>query len=300
MDRYVFKPGGKDRGLLFAIILYLAPTLLLVAVFQLLPIIQALFYSFQKINLMSGKRVFVGARNYLAMARDMRFLGSIATTLEYLAMRVPAQVALGFLLALLIAKPRRWTGFMRTILLLPVITSMVVVTSIMGLMMHPSNGLINSILSLFGAPALGFVTDPDQALASIAFITVWKNVGLTMLFFLAGLMAIPPSLYEAAMIDGASAMQKIRYVTIPLLAKTFSFVLMTTTINAFQVFSPVLLMTNGGPSDSTRVVVMDIYENAFVYNQMGYASAQSIILAMILIAVSVFQMKIAGPGRRVA
>ena len=291
MDRYVYTRGSKDSGLLYTILLYLVPTMVFVFIFQLLPIVTALVYSFQKINLMSGSRTFVGPRNYINAFRDLRFLGSVLTTLKYLLMRVPAQVLLGFLLALLIATPRSWTSSLRTVILLPVITSMVVVTSILGLMMHPSNGLFNAIFQTLGLPALGFITDPGQALASIAFITVWKNVGLSMLFFLAGLVAIPPVMYEAATIDGASRWQKLRFVTIPLLVKTFSFVILTTTINAFQVFGPVLLMTNGGPANSTRVVVMDIYENAFVFNQMGYASAQSIILSLILIAFSVVQLR---------
>lgn len=300
MDRYVYRRGSGDRGLLLAILAYLVPAMVLVALFQLLPILTALVYSFQKINLMSGARTFVGFRNYANAFRDARFIGSVLKTLEYLLMRVPAQVAAGFLLALLIAVPRRWTGLMRTVILLPVITSMVVVTSIFGLMMHPSNGLFNALFQGVGLPQLGFVTDPRQALASIAFITVWKNVGLSMLFFLAGLMAIPPVLQEAARIDGASGWQRLRFITIPLLGKTFSFVILTTTINAFQVFSPVLLMTNGGPSNSTRVVVMDIYENAFVFNQMGYASAQSILLSLILIAFSLLQTRSRGASGEAA
>lgn len=204
------------------------------------------------------------------------------------------QMVLGFLLSLLIYQPKRYTSALRTIILLPVVTSMVVVTSILALMMHPSNGLINSLLQLVGIPAQGFLTDPNQALFSIVLITVWKNVGMTMLFFLAGLMAISPTLYEAATIDGASSLQKHWYVTIPLLQKTFVFILITTTIRSFQVFGPILMTTNGGPLESTRVVVMDIYENAFVFNQLGYASTQSVLLALLLILISLVQSKASG------
>jgi ABC-type sugar transport system permease subunit len=297
MERFTYKPGKKDRELLFAILLYCVPTLALIAVFQLLPIYKALEYGFYKINLMSGRKTFVGLANYIAALHDQRFLGSLATTFRYFLMRVPIQVVAGFLLAVLIVKPRPWTAFMRTAILLPVVTSMVVATAILGLMMHPSNGLFNSILALFGFSPLRFLTSPDQALPSIVFITVWKNVGMTMLFFLAGMMAISPSLYEAADIDGASFWRKHVSVTIPLLRKTFAFVLTTTTIRAFQVFGPVLMATGGGPSDATRVVVMDIYENAFVFNQMGYASALSMILTAALIAVSLAQLRMTA-GRK--
>ncbi|WP_320129857.1 sugar ABC transporter permease [uncultured Sphaerochaeta sp.] len=291
MNRYQYVRGSKNKDLLHAILINCVPTILLIIVFQLLPILIAIIYSFMKINLMAGTKTFIGMHNYLHALQDERFLASLVTTLRYFFMRVPLQVILGFFLSLLFYQPKKWTPLLRTITLLPVITSMVVVTSILGLMMHPSNGLINSLLHIIGIPAQGFLTDPKQALGSIVFITVWKNVGMTMLFFLAGLMAISPTLYEAAAIDGCSFFQKHWSVTIPMLKKTFLFVLITTTIRSFQVFGPILMATNGGPLQSTRVVVLDIYENAFVFNQLGYASTQSVILAVILIGISLLQMR---------
>lgn len=298
MERYVYKRGGKQHDLLAAILINLLPTLLLTLVFQLVPILIAGWYSFLKVNLMAGTKQFIGLDNYIKAATDPKFLQSMATTVEYFLLRVPLQVLLGFLLSLLIYQPRRWTGVLRTIILLPVVTSMVVVTSILALMMHPSNGLINSMLIMAGFPAQGFLTDPRQALFSIVLITVWKNVGMTMLFFLAGLMAISPTLYEAAEIDGATALQKHWHVTIPMLKNTFIFVLITTTIRSFQVFGPILMTTNGGPLNSTRVVVMEIYENAFVFNQLGYASTQSVLLALLLIVISLLQSKLSGRKSR--
>ncbi|MDD2394973.1 sugar ABC transporter permease [Sphaerochaeta sp.] len=298
MERYVYKRGGKQHDLLAAILINLLPTLLLTLVFQLVPILIAGWYSFLKVNLMAGTKQFIGLDNYIKAATDPKFLQSMATTVEYFLLRVPLQVLLGFLLSLLIYQPRRWTGVLRTIILLPVVTSMVVVTSILALMMHPSNGLINSMLIMAGLPAQGFLTDPRQALFSIVLITVWKNVGMTMLFFLAGLMAISPTLYEAAEIDGATALQKHWHVTIPMLKNTFIFVLITTTIRSFQVFGPILMTTNGGPLNSTRVVVMEIYENAFVFNQLGYASTQSVLLALLLIVISLLQSKLSGRKSR--
>ncbi len=298
MERYVYKRGGKQHDLLAAILINLLPTLLLTLVFQLVPILIAGWYSFLKVNLMAGTKQFIGLDNYIKAATDPKFLQSMATTVEYFLLRVPLQVLLGFLLSLLIYQPRRWTGVLRTIILLPVVTSMVVVTSILALMMHPSNGLINSMLIMAGLPAQGFLTDPRQALFSIVLITVWKNVVMTMLFFLAGLMAISPTLYEAAEIDGATALQKHWHVTIPMLKNTFIFVLITTTIRSFQVFGPILMTTNGGPLNSTRVVVMEIYENAFVFNQLGYASTQSVLLALLLIVISLLQSKLSGRKSR--
>lgn len=297
MDRYVYKRGKHQQDLLKAIILYCVPTAVLTLVFQLIPIGMAVVYSFMKVNLMSGTNTFIGFDNVKRLFNDARFLHSIGVTIKYFLLRVPLQMFVGFLLALLIYQPKRFTAALRTVILLPAVTSMVVVTSILALMMHPSNGLINSLLALISIAPQGFLTDPEQALFSIVLITVWKNVGMTMLFFLAGLMAISPTLYEAAVIDGASSLQKHWHVTIPMLQKTILFILITTTIRSFQVFGPILMTTNGGPLDSTRVVVMDIYENAFVFNQLGYASTQSVLLALFLIVISFIQSKASGRSR---
>ena len=289
MERYRLRSLKRDKDIVLTLLFYLVPGLVLMLLFQLWHILRALYYSFLKVNLMSGKKESVGLKNYIDAFSDRIFLRSIWTTFKYFLMRVPLQIVLGFLLALLVVKKTKFSGFMRTVILIPVITSMVVVTAVFGLMFHPSNGLINGILSWFGIPAQGFLTDERQALWSIAYMTIWKNVGRTMLFFLAGLMGIPESLYEAASIDGANTIQKHVYVTIPMLGPTFAFVFLTTTINSFQVFGPVLMTTGGGPANSTNVIVMHIYQNAFVYNQVGYASALSIIFASMLIVVSLIQ-----------
>lgn len=294
MARYRLRSVRKDKDIAIALLIYGVPGFILLILFQLLPIITAFIYSFFSINLMRGTRTFIGLRNFIDAFTDREFLHSMWITFKYFLMRVPLQMVCGFLLALLISGRHRWTSLMRTIILVPVVSSMVVVTSIFGLMMHPSNGLLNSILALFGLPAQGFLTDPDQALWSVTFITVWKNAGQTMLFFLAGMMTIPRDVYEAADIDGVGPLQRITRITIPLMKATFAFVFLTTTIHAFQVFGPVLLTTDGGPSGATEVVVMYIYDNAFTYNQVGYASTLSILLALLLIAISFIQRRIRG------
>ncbi len=287
----------KDKDIVIALLLYGVPGLVLLVLFQLFPIFTAFEYSFFKINLMNGTKKFLGLKNYVNAFTDTDFLHSLWITFKYFLLRVPIQMVCGFLLALLIAKPRKWTGALRTVILIPVITSMVVATSILGLMFHPSNGLVNAMLQMVGIPPQGFLTDSGQALWTLAFITIWKNAGLTMLFFLAGLLSISDSIYEAAEIDGASTFQKHLYVTIPMLKPTIAFVFLTTTIRSFQVFGPVLLTTGGGPSGATKVAVMSIYENAFTYNQVGYASTQSIILAALLIAISIVQNRLKKRGR---
>lgn len=296
MERYKLRSIKKDKDILVTLLIYGVPGLVLLVLFQLLPIFTAFEYSFFKINLMNDTKKFLGLQNYINAFTDTDFLHSLWITFKYFLMRVPIQMVCGFLLALLIARPHAWTGALRTVILIPVITSMVVATSILGLMFHPSNGLINSMLQMVGIPPQGFLTDSRQALGTLAFITIWKNAGLTMLFFLAGLLSISDSIYEAAEIDGASSFQKHFYVTIPMLKPTIAFVFLTTTIRSFQVFGPVLLTTAGGPAGATKVAVMSIYENAFTYNQVGYASTQSIILAAILIAISAIQNRLKKRG----
>ena len=291
MEKYELKSFRKDKDIVLAIALFLVPGLVLMVLFQLLPIFTAFDYSFFKINLMNNTRTFVGMKNFKRAFADVEFLSSLWITCKYFLMRVPMQMFFGFLLSLLIVNKTRYTSFLRTVILVPVITSMVVATAIIGLMFHPSNGLVNALLAMVRIPAQGFLTDANQALWTIAAITIWKNVGLTMLFFLAGLLSVPASIYEAASLDGVTGFQKHWYVTIPMIRSTIAFIFLTTTIRSFQVFGPVLLTTNGGPAGSTSVVVMHIYENAFTYNQIGYASALSILLATILIAISIIQQK---------
>ena len=294
MSRYQLRSIRKDRDIALALLIYGVPGFILLILFQLLPIITAFIYSFFNVNLMRGTRTFIGLRNFIDAFSDREFLHSMWITFKYFLMRVPLQMVCGFLLALLISKEHRWNSLMRTIILVPVVSSMVVVTSIFGLMMHPSNGLLNALLGMIGIGPQGFLTDPDQALWSVTFITIWKNAGQTMLFFLAGMMIISRDIYEAADIDGANPLQKLLMITVPLMKTTFAFVFLTTTIHAFQVFGPVLLTTDGGPSGATEVVVMYIYDNAFTYNQVGYASTLSILLALLLIAISFVQRRIKG------
>ncbi len=289
MKKITYIPGSGQKELLSTILLFTVPTLILLITFQLVPILKAVQYSLYSYNLISGNKVFLGFENYVKAFQDERFLNSLKTTVKYFLMRVPLQMFFGYLLALLLVTPRKWTTTYRTIILLPVVSSMVVMTTILGLMMHPTNGLFNAMLQLIGIKPQLYLTSPDQALYAIVGITVWKNVGLTMLFFLAGMFAIPASYYEAAKIDGVNYIQQQIHITLPLIKRTIVFLLMTLSIRAFQVFGPILLTTGGGPVDSTRVVVMHIYEYAFTFNRMGYASAMSVILAMILILVTGLQ-----------
>ena len=195
---------------------------------------------------------------------------------------------------MLVAKPGRDSTLLRTLVLFPTVTSMVVASIVWGMMFHSDIGIVNSVLESLGLPQQGFLRDKNQALPVLASITIWKDVGLSMIFYLAGLLAIPFEYYEAARIDGAGRWELFRHITLPLLNRTHVFVLVTSTIAAFKIFVPVEVLTDGGPSNATRVIVHYIFHLAFRFNRFSYATALSVLLAVLLIAISIFQLRITG------
>ncbi len=283
-----FQDKTKRSVYLHAIFMSL-PAFIAILIFNYIPILQAIRYSFYDYNIISGRMRWVGLANYTDALKDPFVLNSFWVTVKYFLMNVPLLLLFGLILSLAVEKPRFGTGFLRSIILLPVVTSLVVATTIWGFMYHPSNGLFNSILQTLKLPPQGFLTTEKLALPSLVVLGVWKDVGLVMLFFLSGLTAIPYELHEVAMLDGASYFKRLIHITLPMLRGTIIFILIFTSIGAFRVFTPVYMTTKGGPLRSTQVIVMSIYDNAFRYNQMGFASAISILVALILIGLSVIQ-----------
>ena len=273
----------------FAALVLGLPAIAGIFIFYYLPIYQAVRYSFSNYNLIAGTIEWIGLDNYTRMLADASIFNSFKVTLLFFVLKVPLLMALGLGLAMLVQRAFRGVGFLRTVILLPTVTSMVVVTTVWGFMYHPTSGLFNSFLTGLGLPAQDFLTSRSQALPSIVAITIWKDAGLTMLFYLAGLMGISETYYEAARIDGANKWQQFWHITLPSLRGTTLFVLVTSTVAAFKVFVPVFMTTGGGPLNSTKVILVSIYEFAFRFNQMGYAAAISVVLALILIVVSVLQ-----------
>jgi len=277
------------------VVIFCLPALVGFAVFWFYPMYKAIDLGFHRYNLISARKLWNGLGNYQNAINDSLLWLSVRNTVLYFLLEVPPQMALAFCLALLVKRGPAW---LRTIILLPTVTSVVVVSVIWGLMYHPNSGLINSFLQVAGLPTQPFLTSQKQALPSIALLMIWKNVGFSMLFYLAGLMAIPGVYYESAMTDGAGSIQRLWYITIPLLRRTTVFLLLTNTISAFKVFTPVYIITGGGPVNATRLVVLYIFENAFRFNKMGYASALSILLALFLLAVSVYSLRISSSRRK--
>lgn len=275
-------------GLLFAL-----PALLNFLVFRYIPIIGSAWYSLWDYSLLGGFREFVGVDNYIrALTRDSSVLNGFRVTLLFVVLKVPIQVTLALLLAVFASQERRGMGVIRALIFIPVVTSFIVVSIVWGMLLNRDIGLLNSILQTVGLPRQSFLTSPTNALPSVVAIALWKDVGYSVIILVAGLKGIPTMLYEAATIDGANTWQRFTRITIPLLRRALTFVIITTTLFSFQVFIPVYALTSGGPGQATNVIVHYVYQQAFVYSDMGYASALSIILLAILFVVSAIQLRL--------
>lgn len=294
----VAKPEGRTRLLSlkqrqYAIaFLFVAPALVNFAVFRYIPIFMAGEASLYDYSLLGGFGSFVGAKNYLRALEDDLFWSSMWVSFQYALMKVPTQVVLALLLALFVSRAVRGMGAIRTIVFFPVVTSLVVGAMLWAMMYNKDLGLLQSMFGVFGLRHPGFLSNPDLALPSIVVMMVWKEVGFSMIIFVAGLKGIPEMFYEAAKIDGASPLQQFLHITLPLLKPVTLFVVVTQTISAMQVFVPIFVMTQGGPFFATNAIVYYIYQNGFAYNDMGYASALSFFVLTLLVAISYVQFKL--------
>ena len=283
--------SGLNQQKYRAVFLLSLPALIGLILFHYWPIYEMVRLSLLDYKIFTGEFTWKGIENYSIAAEDPILIESLKVTANYFLLKVPVQMVLALGLALFVTRAGRGIGWIRTIILLPAVTSMVVVSTVWSFMFHPDSGLVNGFLELLNLPTQAFLTSQQQALPSLAFITIWKEVGMNMLFFMAGLLNIPPVYYEAATVDGASRWQSFRHVTLPLLKPTTIFVLITSTVAAFKVFVPVKVLTEGGPSNATRVIVLYIFDLAFRFNRLGYAATVSVILAAILLIFSMLQLR---------
>jgi ABC-type sugar transport system permease subunit len=294
----VAKPAGQARLLslrqrqYLIAFLFVAPALINFAIFRYIPILMAGQASLYDYSLLGGFGAFVGAKNYLRAIEDDLFWSSMWVSFQYALMKVPLQVVLALLLALFVSQAVRGMGLIRTIIFIPVVTSLVVGAVLWAMLYNKDLGLIQSMLGVFGLRHPGFLSNPDLALPSIVVMMVWKEVGFSMIIFVAGLKGIPEMFYEASKIDGASRLQQFLHITLPLLKPVTLFVVVTQTISAMQVFVPIFVMTQGGPFFATNAIVYYIYQNGFAYNDMGYASALSFFVLALLVAISYLQFRL--------
>ncbi len=272
---------------------FLSPAVIGLLLFFLGPMLFALYISFHQWSIVEPTRPFVGLANYAELVADADFRHALGTTFLY-TLHVPVSMALALGLALLLNRPRRGVGLFRTLFFLPSITSFVAIAMVWEWIYNPDFGLANVALGLFGFRGSGWLTDPATALPALMLMAIWIGLGYQMVIFLAGLQGIPHTLYEAAIIDGAGPVRRFFRITLPLLKPTVFFVLVTSLIGSFQVFTQIYIMTDGGPVRATDVVVYHIYSAAWDEFRMGSASAMSWVLFVIIMLLTLLQFRLAG------
>lgn len=268
----------------------LGPTVALLVVFFVLPIGVAAYESLFSWDLLTPPR-FVGAANYEALAAHGELFHIALRTLGYSAIVVAGTMTLGLGLAILLDRPGRFFGFVRASVFSAYVVSWVAVALLWMWMLDGNGGIVGRALRMLGAPPIALLGDPRFALPALAVVGVWKLTGYSMIIFLAGLQGVPRSLVEAAALDGAGPWNRFRYVTLPLLAPTASFVATTSLVTSFQAFDVVRIMTQGGPARATELFVYAIYEQIFLNLSVGRASALTVVFFALLLAVASLQLR---------
>jgi multiple sugar transport system permease protein len=270
---------------------FLAPNLLGFLVFTMIPIgigIGMAFFNWDGAN----EPVFNDISNFARMFRDSQFQNALVVTFLYTALTVPVTIVLSLLVASLLTVKIRLTTLYRSIFFFPYIASIVAVAVVWQFLYHADMGPINEFLRSIGiAEPPRWTSSKDTALIAVAIMNIWRSVGYYMVLYIAGIVGIPAVYYEAAAVDGASVLQKFWHITLPMLSPTTFFIVIISIINSFQSFTPIYVMTGGGPGTATQVLVFRIYEEAFVLSNFGYASAMAVVLFLIVLLFTIFQFR---------
>lgn len=284
--RQVSKISKRTDPIAYA---FVAPAVIVLVVFLIIPILLAFGYSLTHFNLLRPNNIrFIGLRNFIDLLHDKLFFRSLKNTLYFTVVIVPIQCVVALSFALLVNKKLPGISIFRIAYFSPLLLSMTVVSILWTFIYNPTpgQGLINSFLVKFGVGPIPFLKSEETAMNSIIAMTVWQASGYQMMIFLAGLQGIPTELYEAASIDGANKFKQFLHVTIPGLHNVTIYVLLLTTISAMKMFVQSFVMTRGGPNNSTRSLVYYIYEQGIQYRNVGYASAVTVIYFILVVSVS--------------
>jgi multiple sugar transport system permease protein len=290
----------RSRGLVsrlyakhyFHAYLFIAPVILLFDLFRVLPSVETLLSSFYRVELLRGRFTWLGWENFTGLLQDEIFLQGTLNTLVYAVAIVPTSPGLALILAVLFNARLRGQALFPAVYFAPMVTSTVAAAMVWWWLYNPQFGLFNVLLRLLHLPPQPWLMSSRTALVSIVIFSIWKTVGYNMIIYIAyiaGLQAIPPQFYEAAVIDGAGELQQLRRITIPLLAPTTIFILIYNTILAFQVFDQVYVLTGGGPANATNVVVLELYRQAFQRYNFGYAAAEAMVLFLVIMGITALQ-----------
>lgn len=270
---------------------FLTPTLIGFLVFTLSPVVMSLFYSFTNYDGITPYRI-VGLQNYTRLLSNREFIQSLRNTVVFAFGTVPVGTFLSLIIAVVLNQDIKMKKFYRACFFMPTVVSMIAISVVFQLIFNQENGLANNILSYFGVAPQKWFGSVTQAMPCVIFVTIWQGMGTQIVIFLAGLTAVDRALYEAAEIDGATAMKRFFYITLPVMRPTITFVLISNTIGAFQAFDQIYMLTSGGPARSTQTISYLLYMNAFSYYKQGMASAMAYLLFIVIMLISVIQLRI--------
>ncbi|MEF2878886.1 MAG: sugar ABC transporter permease [Blautia sp.] len=293
MTRRKNEIGNEKIGYLF-----ITPYYLFFIFMLLLPIVNIVIDSFTNYDLYE-KKDFIGLQNYINLFQDELFLQALKNTFVYSLLYIVPSMVLGLLLALLLSKESRGFKFFRAAFYIPYVISMVCASTIWLWIFDPANGVLNQMFKAMGLSASTWLKDPKLAMGCVVVVSVWKTLGYCMLINLSGIKGIPGYLYEAAKLDGANGFQRLRYITLPMLQPTTFFLFITSCISSFNVFEQVNVLTAGGPLNTTTTVVHQIYTRGFTQFKMGYASAMSVILLLIITVITLINFRYGNQGKDV-
>ncbi len=287
------KRRWRPRETVFGL-LFILPSLIGFTVFYAIPAVRGVLISFTNWDLLTPAKS-VGLANYARLLQDPNFWNSLKVTVYYVLLNIPIQTVLAMVIAVMMSRLTK-SIIIRAMIILPWLMPGVVVGLLWLWLLDPTIGIVNVVLRAIGVGTIPFLNLPKYAMPSIAMINIWQYVGYTALLLFAGLQSIDNSVYEAASIDGASETQMFWKVTVPLLRPVLVFVLVTSVIGSFQIFDTIAITTKGGPVNATKVFNWYIYEQAFTRFNMGYATAISMVLFLILIFISLMQMRLMRAG----
>lgn len=275
--------------------LFLSPAFIILGLFLFIPTLMSIYYSLTDYYMLTpDKTSFIGLDNFKKLFNDPLMRQSILNIFKFVILIMPIQVGTALGLALLVNNQKKHTIIYKIAYFSPVVMSLVVVSILWLYLLNPSSGLINQVLMKMGIESQPFLSSPNQAMITIVFVSAWQGAGYQMLIFLAGLQNIPNEVYEAATIDGANSWEKFSKITLPMLKPTSILILTTTLIDAFKLIIQPMVMTQGGPLNSTLTPAYYIYRSGFTDRFVGYASALTVIYGAIIISFTVIQRKIVG------
>ena len=289
------KLSGRKRDERVAAYIFVAPAVILLIAFLVVPMIYTVYFSGFKYQIMRPDAMkFIGLENYQKLFSDKNFWLALKNTVYFTVIVVPCQCVLALALALLVSKKFRGVAVFRTMYFAPQLTSMVVISVLWSVLYNanPNTGLINSILVSLGMSPIKFLSDASTAMNSIIFMSAWQGAGYQMMIFLAGLQGIPRDQYEAASVDGATKFKQFLYITIPGLKGTIKYVIMITMIQAMKLFTQPYIMTQGGPKNSTKTLVYYIYTPGFQKGNVGDACSIAAVFSVIVVCMSMAMKKV--------